>query len=63
MEDEGRPFLQIAEIAESSEEIRGSLREFGADPTLRIDDQEVASGTDTYSSVLSLHRLASFNPE
>jgi len=63
VEDEGRPILLIAEIAGSSEEIRGILRELGADPTLRIDDQDVASGTDTYSSVLSLHRLASFNPE
>jgi len=38
VEDEGRPILQIAEIAGSSEEIRGILRELGADPTLRIDD-------------------------
>jgi len=38
VEDEGRPILQIAEIAESSEEIRGILREFGADPTLKRDD-------------------------
>ena len=38
MEDEGRPILLIAEIAGSSEEIRGILRELGADPTLRIDD-------------------------
>lgn len=38
VEDEGRPILQIAEMAESSEEIRGILREFGADPTLRRDD-------------------------
>lgn len=38
VEDEGHPILHMAEIAESSEEIRGILREFGADPTLRIED-------------------------
>lgn len=42
VEDEGHPILHKAEIAESSEEIRRILREFGAHPTLRIDNFDVA---------------------
>lgn len=37
VEDEGHPILHMAEIAESPELIRGILKEFGADPTLRIE--------------------------
>lgn len=38
VEDEGRPILHVAEIAESSELVKGVLMEFGADSTLRIED-------------------------